>query len=210
MITVKTGQKDFDPADIEKLAQMLKDGMLGIIPTDTVYGIAALASDSGAVQKLLTVKRRRPDNPLPVQVAGTAGANRIAVADSPVATALIDRFWPGALTLVLRRRPGADLPFQAERYIGIRVPASGFCLALIEAAGPLVVPSANLPGEQAPVKPEDIDRAIRDSVDFLADAGACPGGTESSVARVNGGIEVLREGAISRDDILRAWDEAPP
>lgn len=205
MISLEIGRYDFKPRDIEQLSGLLERGGVGIIPTDTVYGIAALASHSGAVRRLLAIKRRRPDNPLPVQVSSFDEANRLTVADSPAASALSGRFWPGALTLVMPRRPGVSLPFQRDRYIGIRVPASRFCLALIEAAGPVVVPSANLPGEPAPAAPGDIDPRVLGSVDFLVDAGPCPGGTESSVVRVDEGIEVLREGALSAREIKDAF-----
>jgi L-threonylcarbamoyladenylate synthase len=204
LLRLKIGQDDFNDEDVDACADALKRGCVLVMPTDTVYGIAALASDAGAVGRVMRIKERAEDKPLPVQAASVADANVLGVADSPVARALISEFWPGGLTIVLERRQGVDLPYQAGPSIGVRVPGSRFCLAVIERAGRLVVPSANGPGEPAPIAAGDVSSRIIDSVDLLVDAGACPGGTESTVVDITRGIEVLREGAVSRDRIMQA------
>jgi L-threonylcarbamoyladenylate synthase len=203
MLVIETGQDDFSGSDIERCAEVLRAGGTGVIPTDTVYGLAALASDAGAVARVMRVKERTPDKPLPVQVASAWDANLLGVADSPAAIALIERFWPGPLTIVMERREGIELPFQDAGTIGLRVPASKFCLALIMAAGYMVVPSANPPGAKPPVAPGDIAAEIRGAVDFIVEAGPCPGGVESTVVDITAGVEVLREGAVSREEIMR-------
>jgi L-threonylcarbamoyladenylate synthase len=179
------------------------------MPTDTVYGIAALAFNKDAVARVLEIKQRSTDKPLPVQVASLREAKALAEVDGPVAVALTGRFWPGALTIVLPRKtgPGTHLPFQQERSIGLRIPESMFCLALIEHSGYLVLPSANLPGTTAPASLEQVYPGILEQVDFVVNAGACPCGRESTVVDLTSGVRVLREGAIPASEIMRAVDE---
>jgi L-threonylcarbamoyladenylate synthase len=204
MLEIRTSKQDFTPEQVEACADVLRSGGLCIIPTDTVYGIAASASDPSAVERLLALKGRAPDKPLPVQAASAGDADLLGVADSPVAAALIERFWPGPLTVVMERRPGTDLPFQNPGTIGIRVPDSGFCLALLKRAGHLMVPSANPPGAPAPVSFEDIAAEILGAVDLAVDAGPCPGGIESTVVDVTAGALVVREGAVSAAAVAEA------
>ncbi|MHB8896524.1 MAG: L-threonylcarbamoyladenylate synthase [Candidatus Geothermincolia bacterium] len=204
MLRTKIDQEKFEPEEVRRCAELLAAGGVGIIPTDTVYGIAALATNVGAVSRVLRIKRRQPGKPLPVQVASSWDANLLGVTDSPAATALIGQFWPGALTIVVERRPGTDLAFQDGSTIGLRVPASCFCLALISEAGFLVLPSANAPGGRPPGSPNELTEDVLESVDFLIDAGPCPGGIESTVVDVTAGVRVVREGAILRAEILAA------
>jgi L-threonylcarbamoyladenylate synthase len=208
MLRVTTGQADFDRERVGECARILCDGGVGIIPTDTVYGIAAKASDAKAVARVLAIKERPADKPLPVQVASAADAESLAAPASPLVIALMERFWPGPLTIVIGKRPGVELPFQDASTIGIRVPASPLCIELIERAGFLVVPSANPPGDAAPVAATDIDGRVLAAVDFVIDSGPCPGGLESTVLGVDGALEVLRQGAISLAEILAAVREA--
>lgn len=201
----------FEPADVERVAAMLLEGAVGIIPTDTVYGIAALATDRGAVERVLGLKERPVDKPLPVHVATMREANMLAEADGPEASALAERFWPGPLTMVLRRRPhAATLPFQDEATIGLRIPDEMFCLSLIEHAGYLVVPSANPPEAAPPVTLTDVSEALLESVDFVVNAGACPCGVESTVVDLTAGTRVLRQGAVPAAEITRALSTQGP
>lgn len=195
----------FEPADVEAVAAMLTGGGVGIIPTDTVYGLAAVAGDEAAVRRVLELKGRPADKPLPVQVATMREANILAEADGAEASALAERFWPGPLTMVLKRRPfAAELAFQDEKTIGLRIPDEMFCLSLIEHAGYLVVPSANPAGASAPATLGDVSGDLLDVVDFVVNAGACPCGVESTVVDLTAGVRVLREGAIPAEDIDRA------
>lgn len=202
MERIIVGPSGLTPEDLTRLESILKGGGIGIVPTDTVYGLAALATDEAAVERLLEIKQRPASKPLPVQASGIGDVSRLAVADGPEALALMREFWPGPLTIVLRRRPGFNLPFQGES-VGIRIPDNSVCLALIESAGLLVVPSANLSGESPPARLRDVSPRILARLDFSVDAGTCPGGTESTVVDLTGELKVLREGAISTRDIIR-------
>ena len=131
-----TTQDRFTEEQISRATKALKGGWTGIIPTDTVYGIAALATDPHAVSRILEIKEREPDKPLPVQADGMESAARLASFKDPVAAALAGEFWPGGLTIVLERRGRLELPFQDADTIGIRIPASAFCRALARSARP--------------------------------------------------------------------------
>jgi L-threonylcarbamoyladenylate synthase len=194
----------FEPEDVRRIARVLVDGGVGIIPTDTVYGIAALAADEAAVRRVMEIKRRPPDKPLPVLVESVREAGVLAEAEGEAAAALMREFWPGALTIVMSRRrgPGAHLPLQDERSIGLRIPDELFCLALVEHAGYLVAPSANLPGEPAPSRLEDVHDDILERVDFSVNAGACATGVESTVVDITSGVRVLREGAVPASRVM--------
>jgi L-threonylcarbamoyladenylate synthase len=196
----------FTPEDVERAAALLRDGGIGVVPTDTVYGLVALATHEGAVARILEMKGREAGKPLPVQVASIREANILARADGPAAVTLADRFWPGALTLVLPRRtgPAAHLPSQPEESIGIRIPDDMFCVALIEHASYLVAPSANPAGAPAPETLDAVAPEIMEAVDFAVNGGACPHGVESTVVDLTAGVRVLREGAIAASEIMDA------
>lgn len=195
----------FNQEDVERASEVIRGGGVGIIPTDTVYGLAAAAEDEAAVARVLELKGRSPDKPLPVQVATMREVNMLAEAGGPAASALADRFWPGPLTMVLRRKHGVlHLPFQGEETIGLRIPDEMFVLALIEHSGYLVAPSANLPGAPAPVTLDDIAPELLDKVDFVVNAGACSYGVESTVVDLTSGVRILRTGALPAEDITRA------
>ena len=200
----------FGPQDVRLVSGMLQEGAVGIMPTDTVYGLAALATDEPAVARVLDIKRRPADKPLPVQVGTVREADLLADVGGPAA-ALAERFWPGPLTMVLPRRPGSlHLPFQLEDSVALRVPDEMFCLAVLEHAGWLVVPSANRSGAPAPVTLREADPGLLEAVDFAVDAGACAAEMESTVVDLTGEPRVVREGAVSAADIYLALGIEPP
>lgn len=179
---------------------MRRDGV-GIVPTDTVYGLAASAASRAAVERIYRIKKRPMEKPLPVQVSSIGQAREIVRFEGRLALELIERFWPGPLTLVMERLPGVCLPFQDPESLGLRMPDCPPTLGLIEGAGYLVVPSANISGGAAPASVEDVDPRILEEVDFAIDCGRCPTGVESTVVDVRNGCSVLREGAIAARDV---------
>jgi L-threonylcarbamoyladenylate synthase len=204
VIYIKTNPAGFSSGDVERAAEILLEGGVGIIPTDTVYGLAALAAHEGAVGRLLDIKNRPAGKPLPVHISNVADADKLTFADEPDAAALMEKFWPGPLTLVLRRRSGVHLPFQRRESLGLRIPDNPFCRRLIKKAGFLVVPSANFSGDPPPASPDEVADGIMGLADFIVDGGTCGGGLESTVVDLTGGLEVLREGAISAGEIMKA------
>lgn len=182
---------------IRRVVSILRKGGVGVIPTDTVYGIVALASDPVAVRKVLTIKKRPLDRPLPVLVSSVGEAARYAQLGTE-ARRLLERFWPGQLTAVLQAIPGVEIPagIRGDGTIGLRVPDDRLCLQLTGEAGPIVAPSANPPGEPAPRSVAMVDGTVLEKVDFVIDGGDCRVGTASTVISLVDRITVLREGAV--------------
>jgi L-threonylcarbamoyladenylate synthase len=194
-----------DPAAIARAAAILRRGGLVAFPTETVYGLGADATNGRAVAGIFAAKGRPRFNPLIVHVESLAAAERHAVF-LPLARRLADRFWPGALTLVLPRReesPLADLVSAGLSTVALRVPAHPVARALLRQAGiPIAAPSANPSGGISATTAEHIEEGLGDAVDLILDGGPAPMGLESTVIGFDGEKPVLlRPGAIARADI---------
>lgn len=198
---VKTRLITTDNINAFKLAaEELKQGRLVAFPTDTVYGVGCLAFDEVAVERLYDVKQRRRDKPIPILVAGPEQLMLLAREITPLAERLIERFWPGALTLILKRRP--ELPnaiCAGGDTIAVRMPGHVLTLALIQEVGsPLATTSANRSGHPSPLDAQQALMNLNGRIDMILDAGPCPGGIDSTVVDATGEVaQVLRETAIS-------------
>ena len=172
--------------DIETAARALRAGRLVAFPTETVYGLGAIATDDRAVAAIFAAKRRPRFNPLIVHVADRAAARALACWNE-LAERLAARFWPGALTLVLPRAPGCPLsPLVSAGgdTVGLRVPAHPVAQALLEAAGlPVAAPSANPAGGISPTTADHVAEGLGAAVDLILDGGPCPIGLEFDRAR---------------------------
>ena len=200
----------FETGQVERACALLERGAVGVMPTDTVYGLVALAGNRSAVARVFEIKGRPASKPVPVLVAGVEDASELTFAGGVKARRLMEAFWPGPLTLVLKSRPGVALPFQDPASLALRVPDCPFCIAVIERAGFVVAPSANQSGKPPPSRFGEADPELLGMVEFAVDGGTCPGGTESTVVGLTGGIEIIREGAIKRDAILAVALGGPP
>jgi L-threonylcarbamoyladenylate synthase len=194
-------------AFLEEAVDCLRRGGLVAYPTDTLYGLGALASDDEAVRWLFKAKKRPPAIALPILVEDVEMASDVSDRLSPLALRLASRFWPGALTLVLPRSPQFhSLALAGGDTVAVRVPDHAVPLALIEALGePLTGTSANVSGQRGPVTASDVAEQLGDAVDIIIDGGRCPGGVESTVVDLTGEEpRLVREGAISRVDLESA------
>jgi L-threonylcarbamoyladenylate synthase len=191
-----------DATGIARAAHLLRSGELVAFPTDTVYGIGTRTGDSDALARLFAAKRRDPEKAVAWLVASAAQAVRAGFRADDRAVRLAERYWPGALTLVL---PAADGPAaDGPATQAFRVPAHEVALALLEAAGPLSVSSANRSGEPETLDADDVAIAFADSDEPFAilDGGPVPGGVASSVLDLSvPKARLLREGAVSRAEI---------
>ena len=185
-----------DADGIARAAELLRDGELVAFPTDTVYGIGCRTGDDAALARIYAAKRRDPEKAVPWLVGSMAAVGPGFLVDDRAAR-LAERFWPGAVTLVL---PASDgLATQA-----FRVPAHDVALALLAAAGPLAVTSANRSGEPETLDADDVSIAFADSEEpsAILDGGRVTGGVASSVVDLSGPVaRLLREGAVSRAEI---------
>lgn len=186
-------------------AALIRSGGLVAFPTETVYGLGADATDDRAVAGIFEAKARPRFNPLIVHVAGKAGAD--ALAEWPdLADRLADHFWPGPLTLILRRRPESGLSKLVSAggdTVALRAPAHPLAQALLCAAGvPIAAPSANRAGRISPTSAEHVRRSLGGRVGIVLDGGPCPVGIESTVLDLTGDRPaLLRPGGLARFEI---------
>jgi L-threonylcarbamoyladenylate synthase len=186
---------------------LLAAGEVVALPTETVYGLAGDATNGEAVARIFEVKGRPRFNPLIVHVSSLDMARKIGVFDD-ASLKLAETFWPGPLTLVLKRRPGSglsDIVSAGLDTVGVRIPAHPLARALIRAAGvPVAAPSANPSGRLSPTTAAQVTAAFRGRVPVL-DGGPCRAGVESTILAVDGERVVqLRAGALARDEIEKA------
>ncbi|MET7520675.1 L-threonylcarbamoyladenylate synthase [Streptomyces sp. NPDC005480] len=191
-------------SEIEKAAEVLRSGGLVALPTETVYGLGANAEDPAAVARIFQVKGRPPSHPLIVHI-GSAGHLDDWVEDVPATARLLaEHFWPGPLTLVLRR--GRRVPLEATgglETVAVRVPDHPVALGLLAAfGGGVTAPSANRFGSVSPTTADHVRAELGDAVDFVLDGGPCQVGVESTIVDVTGEIpSVLRPGGVTREDL---------
>ena len=194
-----------DVTGVARAAEVLRTGGLLGLPTETVYGLAADARNAEAVARIFEAKGRPRFNPLIVHVPDLVAVGEIAVLTEG-ARVLAEAFWPGALTLVLPSRGVvADLVSGGLDTLAVRVPAHPVARAVLEAfGGPVAAPSANPSGRVSPTTAAHVAEALGGRVDAIIDGGACVVGLESTiVAPGDGGMRLLREGGIAREEIER-------
>jgi L-threonylcarbamoyladenylate synthase len=169
-----------------------------VIPTDTVYGLAALPSDEVAVRAIYLAKGRPEGMHLPVLVASLAQARRLGVDLTGAAEALADRWWPGPLTMVFGFSPRADRPswLTGRDEVAVRVPRHPFLLALLESVGALVVTSANPHGAATPATAGAAADLLGQPVDLVIDGGALEGDPSTLVNVRHGHYGIEREGSL--------------
>jgi L-threonylcarbamoyladenylate synthase len=193
-----------DPAGLSAALAALRAGGLVILPTETVYGLAADAADPRAVARIYEAKGRPAFNPLIAHVDGLAMARRLGVVDAR-AERLAQAFWPGPLTLVLPAAAGGavcDLARAGLDTVALRAPSHPLAQALIAAfGGPVVAPSANRSGRPSPTTFADALEETGASAAAALDGGPCAVGLESTVVGVVGEARLLRPGAVTRDQI---------
>jgi L-threonylcarbamoyladenylate synthase len=194
-------------------ARVLRAGGIVALPTDTVYGIAVSLDTPGGIERLFAAKQRPPDKAIALLIADASQAGALGELNE-AATALAAAFWPGGLTLVLRRRPERSLPALAgggaePATVGLRVPDHEAPRALSQAVGPLPTTSANRSGEPEARTADEIEALLGDAVDLILDGGPARGGPASTV--VDTTVEpprILRDGAIAAADIDRCLTSA--
>lgn len=191
---------------IRLAVRMLLAGRLVAVPTETVYGLAADASNPDAVARVFAAKGRPTDHPLIVHVGSAAGLASWARRIPPQASRLADAFWPGPLTMVLeRRRSVLDAVTGGQDTVALRVPAHPVAQRLLGAfGGGLAAPSANRFGRVSPTTASDVCAELGGAVDLVVDGGPCEVGVESTIVAFDGeDVAILRPGGVSSEAIAR-------
>jgi L-threonylcarbamoyladenylate synthase len=192
-------------AALPQAVAVLKRGGLVAFPTDTVYGVGALAFSAAAVQRLYEVKSRSAEKAIAVLVAREADLTQVAAVLTPSASALALHFWPGPLTLVVPKHPALPGAVSALPTVGVRQPDHPVAQALLALTGPLAVTSANLSGQASATTAEEVLAQLNGRIDLLLDGGPTPGGVASTV--IDCTVEppvILRPGPIGAAEVEAA------
>jgi L-threonylcarbamoyladenylate synthase len=196
--------------DIPRAAALLREGGVVAFPTETVYGLGASVFQTQAIQRIFTVKGRPQDNPLIVHIGGFDQLTQIVHPPPPLFEKLAKFFFPGPLTVLLPKLESvpslvsANLPL-----IGVRMPAHPLALELIQAVGvPLVAPSANISGRPSSTCALHVHSDFGSKIDGIIDGGRCQYGIESTVISLSATIQILRPGAISKEQLEEVLQES--
>lgn len=188
------------PEAIQSALRLLRESELVVLPTDTVYGLAAHAFLERAVTRLYQVKERPAHVPIPLLMEDAEVMNVVCAQIPPLAWRLAEEFWPGGLTLILRRTPRVpDVVTAGGDTVAVRVPDQPLVQGLCRELGaPLAVTSANLHGKPDPVSASDAEEMLRGRVPLILDGGPCPGGVASTVLNLTvSPPAILRTGPVT-------------
>lgn len=196
----------FEAEAIEQAVAVLRAGDVVVFPTETVYGLGADALNPYAVAKIFEVKRRPRFDPLIIHVASKGAVFDIAEHVHPLAVRLIDRFWPGPLTIIFRKNESIpDIVTAGLSTVGIRMPSHPVALALIRTLGrPVAAPSANPFGYISPTRVRHVVQSFKDRVPIVLNGGNSQFGLESTIVSINNGrITIHRHGAVPVEEIQK-------
>ncbi len=190
---------------IAQAVEVLRHSGLVVYPTRCLYGLGADATNPAAVARIFAAKGRSPDQPVSVICKDSAAVEAVVGRVTPLARKIMERFWPGAVTIVMEAGRGVAAGLSAGTgKIGVRRPAHPVALALAEAmGGPITATSANPSGAEGCFRVRDLPASILDRVDLVLDAGVLQGGVGSTVVDATGTRPlVLREGVVAAQEIL--------
>ncbi len=193
--------------NIELAGRVIAEGGLVAFPTETVYGLGANALDPEAVKRVYEAKGRPSDNPMIVHISRASDIGQLTRMLSPDIVNVIDNFWPGPLTIVVKRKPNVPLTTTGGlETVGVRLPDNKIARDLIEASGvPIAAPSANLSGKPSPTKVEHVIEDLDGKVDIILKGDDCRVGIESTVLDMSGDeLMILRPGLITAEQVEAA------
>ena len=185
--------------------KVLQAGRLVAIPTDTIYGVGALAFDEKAVKSIYVAKGRPVEKAIPILLGDADELPKIASRVPVMARRLAARFWPGPLTLVVPKKVTLPEAISSTETIGVRVPDNSIARALLRSSGPMAVTSANRSGGLSPSTAEEVFLQLNEHIDLILDGGRTPGGIASTVVDCTTSEPlILRAGPISLNEIKSA------
>jgi L-threonylcarbamoyladenylate synthase len=190
---------------ITRALAVLKAGGLVAFPTDTVYGVGALAFDGKAIESIYAAKDRPVEKAIPVLIDAVEDLEKVAIDIPEAAHRLASRFWPGPLTILVPKRPDLPESVSATATVGVRIPDHELARTLLRAAGPMAVTSANISGAQSPVDAAEVYEQLKGRIPLIIDGGKTPGGIPSTLVDCTArALKILREGPISLEELLAA------
>ena len=192
-----------DPHALLRAFEALKLGGIVAFPTDTVYGMGALAFDGAAVERIYAAKDRPVEKAIPVLIGDADDLAKVSAEVPEIALKLAACFWPGPLTLVVPKHPELPEVVSATGTVGVRIPDHPVARALLRLAGPMAVTSANLSGQPSPSTAREVFAQLGGRIALILDGGTTPGGVPSTVVDCVGAEpKVLRAGPIPKSEIL--------
>ncbi|MBE7534847.1 MAG: threonylcarbamoyl-AMP synthase [Anaerolineales bacterium] len=190
------------PDAIELALDVLNNGGLVAFPTDTVYGVGALVYDGKAIESIYVAKDRPIEKAIPVLIADAEDMDKVGMDIPDLARRIAARFFPGPLTCIIPKQPTLPSAVSATSTVGVRVPDHDIARALLRAAGPMAVTSANISGQPSPSTAEEVFAHLNGRIPLIIDGGKTPGGVPSAVVDCTSDeIKILREGPISLEEI---------
>lgn len=193
-----------DPSLIKMASDAVRDGGIIIFPTETLYGIGADALNESSLRRIFDIKKRELTKPVLVLIDDPSFFGDLALEIPPLAKALMNRFWPGGLTLLLRARPClSPLLTGGTGTVGVRMSSHPVAEMIVRESGrPITATSANLSGDRGPSSIDEISSELIDLVDLVIDSGRTSSGQPSTIVDVTSpGLHIVREGIIAREEI---------
>ena len=193
------------PNAIPQALEILNSGGLIAFPTDTVYGVGSLAFDGKAVESIYAAKDRPVEKAIPVLIGDESDLEKVGMDIPDITHKFASRFWPGPLTVLVPKKPSLPESVSATETVGVRIPDHAVARALLRAAGPMAVTSANISGQPSPSTAQEVFAQLNGRIPLIIDGGKTPGGVPSTLVDCTGAtIKILREGPISLEDLLGA------
>ena len=197
-----------DPQAIPLALKTLANDELIVFPTDTLYGLAGKINEI-SIRKIYQAKERPEEKSIPVLFASVDQLNQLTEDLNPKVLALIKAFLPGPLTLVLPKKSGLPPGLSNNSGVALRMPNHAFALDLLAQSGPLAVTSANISGHENPSTAEEVYAQLNGRVSLILDSGSHPGGLASTIINCQQGEpQLLRQGPLTMEDILKVWRNA--
>ncbi|MDD2922295.1 MAG: L-threonylcarbamoyladenylate synthase [Anaerolineales bacterium] len=191
--------------EIQAALNVLQNGGLVAFPTDTVYGLGALAFDDAAIKSIYAAKNRPVEKAIPILVAEPSDLEKVADSIPHMARIFAARFFPGPLTITVPKKDTLPQSVSATPIVAVRIPDNAHARALLRAAGPMAVTSANISGQASPVTAQEVYDQLGGRIPLILDGGKTRGGIPSTLVDCAGETPViLREGPITLDQLLAA------
>lgn len=204
---ISVDAQNIEDSIIVSIVNYLKEGKVIAFPTDTVYGLGVDFENERAVKRIFHIKNRSLDKPLMLLISKIDEVSDLAKDVSPSAYKLMNKFWPGPLTIILEAKREIFGITSKDQKIALRIPDNKIALTLIREFKPLTAPSANLSGEESLATPEEVMRALEDKVDLIVDGGQCKYKKPSTIIDFSHFTPLLlREGSISFADIRDSYE----
>lgn len=194
-------------AEIQRALEVLQNGGILAFPTDTVYGLGALAFDNFAIESIYSAKNRPIEKAIPILIGDLSDLDQIADDIPNMALRFASRFWPGPLTCIIPKKQTLPPAVSATPTVAVRIPDHVDARALLRAAGPMAVTSANLSGQSSPTTAQEAYSQLAGRIPLILDGGRTPGGVPSTVVDCTGNKPIiLREGPVSLAKLLSALE----